>query len=111
MNDDSGNKLGSILIPIILEKANLAELLMFENCKQGSPYAVNYILQVPNGNATAFTGWPNFSIIKTNTVHRRRSARLAGIGEIQSLPGIGEKSTPAIAQAGIYGVGGADESK
>ena len=100
------NKLASILIQLILEKAGLADTVTFENCKQGSPYTINYVLQIPNGEATTFTGWPDFSIITKSTAIRRRSARLAGIGEIQSQPRITKKSkTAAIAQAGIYGVG------
>ena len=106
LNDDSGNKLASILIPLILEKAGLADTVSFENCKRGSPYTINYILQLSNGESTTFTGWPDFTIITKSAPIHRRSARLAGIGEIQSPPGITEKSkTAAIAQAGIYGVG------
>ena len=108
LNDDSGNKLASILIPSILEKAGLADTVSFETCKSGTPYTINYILQLSNGESTSFTGWPDFSIIKRSApipIHRR-SARLAGIGEVQSPPGITDKSkTAAIAQAGIYGVG------
>ena len=108
LNDDSGNKLASILIPLILEKAGLADTVSFETCKSGTPYTINYILQLSNGESTSFTGWPDFTIIKRSVpilIHRR-SARLAGIGEVQSPPGITDKSkTAAIAQAGIYGVG------
>ena len=66
-----------------------------------------YILQVPNGDSTTFTGWPDFAIVKNTIFHaQRRVASLAGIGEVQSPPGVKEKSkTAAIAQAGIYGVG------
>ena len=107
LNDDTGNKLASILIQLILEKAGLADTVTFENCKQGSPYTINYVLQIPNGEATTFTGWPDFSIItKSGGAICGRSARLAGIGEIQFPPGMTKKSkTAAIAQAGIYGVG------
>ena len=49
LNNDTGNKLASILIQLILEKAGLADTVTFENCKQGSPYTINYILQIPNG--------------------------------------------------------------
>ena len=33
LNDDTGNKLASILIQLILEKAGLADTVTFENCK------------------------------------------------------------------------------
>ena len=108
LNDDSGNKLASILIPLILEKAGLADTVSFETCRSGTPYTVNYMLQLSNGESTGFTGWPDFTIIKRSVpiLMHRRSARLAGIGEVQSPPVITDKSkTAAIAQAGIYGVG------
>ena len=85
----------------------MAEKLRFQSCKQGSPYTVNYISQVPNGDSITFRGWPDFSIVKNTIFHaQRRAAKLAGIGEVQSPPGVKEKSkTAAIAQARIYGVG------
>ena len=95
LNDDSGHKLASILIPLILEKADLAETVLFENCKQGSPYSINYILQLSNGETTTFTGWPDFTVVKRSAPIYRRSARLVGIGEIQSPPGITDKSKTA----------------
>ena len=48
LTDDSGNLLADVMISLILKKASLAEKLRFQSCKQGSPYTVNYILQVPN---------------------------------------------------------------
>ena len=97
------------LLPEIFRRSNLK--IDIEDCKQGSVYAVNYILQLPSGGSEQFTGWPDFTISRRYlpTAKRRqlraysRRRRIGGIGQIES-PTTKDK-TKAFAQAGIYGVG------
>ena len=118
LTDDWGAKLSDILIPLIFEtaaKKNLLPGFDVEGCRAGSLHTVNYILKLPSGDATSFTGWPDFTITRRYAplaqerilrVYARRAKRLSGIGEIQSPPGNTEVSkTETIAQAGIYDIG------
>ena len=110
LTDDWGSKLVQVVLPLILKSAGL-DAMDVEGCGQGSPYAVNFILQLPSGESQQLTGWPDFTVTQRYTSfaeqrilrsHRvRRSQRLHGVGEIQSQP----TKTATIAQAGMYGVG------
>ena len=82
-----------------------------ENCKQGGMYAVNYILQLPSGESSQVTGWPDFTISRRYmpcaerkiTLAYIRRARTLGVGEVESP--ITKDKTKACTQAGVYGVG------
>ena len=52
LTDDWGNKLVTNLLPEIFMRSDLHKIDM-EDCKQGSVYAVNYILQLPSGGKSA----------------------------------------------------------
>ena len=110
LTDDWGSKMANTLLPEIFKRANLFDLEV-EDCKQGGVYTVNYILQMPSGNAYQFTGWPDFTISCRYTptaengiaMTYHRSTRLHGIGEVESTTT--KDRTRALAQGGIYGVG------
>ena len=111
LTDDSGNRLAATLLPLILKAAN--SNLKFETAKQGTTAAVKYILQLPSGDSSIFSGWPDFQVLQTYSfVERRlgrkvlREERVRGIGEVQSPPGTSAKAkTATLAQAGVYSIG------
>jgi hypothetical protein len=112
LTDDWGSKLAHGLLPEIFKRGNVNGMqLDVEDCKQGGMYAVNYILQLPSGESTQFTGWPDFTISRRYmpcaerriTLAYNRRARTLGVGEVESP--VTKDKTKAFAQAGLYGVG------
>lgn len=109
LNDDWGKKLATTLLSQILKHSGMEEYVI-EDCNQGTPHAVNFILQLPSGESTQFTGWPDFTVTRSFPAAARRVARrvqrLSSVGDVQSPPGNDARSkTLTIAQAGIYGIG------
>ena len=76
-------------------------------CGLGSPYTVNFVLQMPSGSVCQFTGRPDFSINSSHAgavVHF--TLRGVGVGEIQSPPWRrNESKSTAVSQAGICTLG------
>ena len=110
LTDDWGNKLARNLLPQIFMRSDVHKVDL-EGCKQGSLYAVNFILQLPSGESNQFTGWPDFTISRRYLPYAEqrlkmafnRRSRVKGVGEIESP--VTKDKTRALAQAGIYGVG------
>jgi len=108
LTDDSGYRLASTLIPFILKGSKMANL-SFESARQGPVTAVRYMLELPSGDTSLFTGRPDFHIRQNfSFVERRlgkpmkREHRVRGVGEIQSPPGTSPKAkSAALAQAAI----------
>ena len=113
LTDDSGYRLANTLITFILRVCNMKNLKI-ESARQGPITSVKYLLELPSGEMTLFTGLPpDFQVLQSYSfIERRlgkavqREQRVRGVGEIQSPPG----NTPAakraaIAQAGIYTIG------
>ena len=74
------------LLPTLLKKAEI--YMSVRICKAGSPYAVNFILQLPSGFSYHFVGHPDFTVnIKPEKYVLRFTLR-----EVQSRPGQGEDS-------------------
>ena len=109
LTNDSGYHLANMLIAFICNMKNLK----VESARKGPITSVKYLLELPIGEMTLFTGRPEFQVLQSYSfIERRlgkavqREQRVRGVGEIQSPPG----STPAakraaIAQAGIYNIG------
>ena len=112
LNDDSGYRLAGTLIPYILKVAGMPRM-KFEPTKAGTPITVKYLLQLPGGETSMYTGWPDFQVLQSySTVERRlgrnvlRNERVRAVGEVQSPRGNDTTSKiAAVAQAGIYTVG------
>ena len=51
LNDDTGNTLACFILPFILKAAAMNNI-MFDTTKSGSAGTVNYILQLPSGEAS-----------------------------------------------------------
>lgn len=103
LTDHYGGELAEALLPFILSKMDVSAYV--RKCGLGSPYSVNFVLQMPSGRAFHFTGRPDFSL---NAPHTGSVSRytLRGIGEIQSPPQRKKESkTAALSQAGVYTVG------
>ena len=117
LTDDSGNTLASVLLPYCLKAAGLKNVA-YESVRPGSSTSVKYILQLPSGDTSLFSGWPDHHLLQTYTTTERRlgqnvlkQERVRGVGEVQSPQGITCASKNAavaqagIAQVGIYSVG------
>ena len=71
------------------------------------------MLQLPSGETSMFTGWPDFIMLQHYSRAERRlgkdvfkHCRVRGVGEIQSPPGSSfDVKMATVAQAGIYTVG------
>ena len=102
LTDHYGGKLAEALLPFLLKKAE--EQVNMRKCGLGSPYAVNFVLQIPSGRVYQFTGRPDFTMNApyTGSVSRFTST-LKGVGEIQSPPSTRRNS--ALSQARIYAIG------
>ena len=93
LTDDWGSKMANSLLPEIFKHAHLFDLEV-EDCKHGGLYFVNYILQMPSGEACQFTGWPDFTISRRYTpLAERRIAMTYHTGT--RVHGSGEVETPA----------------
>ena len=92
-----------MLFPFIFKKAGMK--MSVQKSGPGSPYSVNFILQVLSGKSFHFTGYPDFTVnSKLSGCVLRYSMK--GIGEVQSPPGrSGENKTATLGQEGIYTVG------
>ena len=114
LTDDSGNTLASILLPYCLKAAGLKNVA-YESVRPGMSSSVKYILQLPSGDTSLFSGWPDHQLLQTYTTTERRlgqnvlkqeRVRGGGVGEVQSPQGTTCASkNAAVAQAGIYSVG------
>ena len=103
LTDHYGGELVESLFPFLLQTAE--RKMMVRKCGLGSPYTVNFVLQMPSGSVCQFTGRPDFSI---NSPYAGAVARftLRGVGEIQSPPWRRKESkSAALSQAGIYTLG------
>lgn len=104
LTDHYGGELAEALLPFIFKKAEMP--FTVRKCGLGSPFSVNFILQLPSGQVFHFTGRPDYSI---NKPFKGSIARftLKGVGEVQSPPGRNrrESKTAALSQAGVYTVG------
>lgn len=108
MTESGCCKLAQALIPQILKRSDLKEF-RFEECRLGTQYAVDHVLQLPSGTSLHLTGWPDFAVTERLTQEARfrgkamKMHRLYAVGETQSRLGLDPTTT--MAQAGIYGVG------
>ena len=103
LTDHYGTELAESLLPFLLEKGEHRSYI--RKCSLGSPYTVNFVLQMPSGRMYHFTGRPDFSIHGPYSGAVSRFT-LKGIGEVQSPPGRRpESKTAALSQAGVYAVG------
>ena len=103
LSDHFGTEVACALLPTLLKKAQID--MSVRVCGAGSPYAVNFILQMPSGYSYHFVGHPDFTVTMKPKGCLLRFT-LKGLGEVQSPPGLGEESkTAALSQAGIYAVG------
>ena len=103
LTDHYGGKLVEALFPFLFQKAQ--QRMNVRKCGLGSPYTVNFVLQMPSGSVYQFTGRPDFSI---NSAHSGAMVRftLRSVGEIQSPPWRrSESKSAALSQAGMYTVG------
>ena len=86
--------------------------MKMEATKSGTSCLVKYILQLPSGDTSMYTGWPDFQMLQCFSRmeerlgrHKMCKQRVRGIGEVQSPPGVGEEAKDAaLAQASIYTV-------
>ena len=58
LTDHYGNELAESLLPFIIQKCE--SNVIVRKCGLGSPYSVNFVLQLPSGRAYHFTGRPDF---------------------------------------------------
>ena len=103
LTDHYGTELAESLLPFLFAKGE--HVMFITKCGLGSPYTVNFVLQMPSGKMYQFTGRPDFSI---RGPYNGAIARytLRGVGEVQSPPGrTSESKTAALSQAGVYTVG------
>ena len=103
LTDHYGGELVEALFPFLFQKAKQG--MNVRKCGLGSPYTVNFVLQMPSGSVCQFTGRPDFSV---NSSHAGAVVRftLRGVGEIQSPPWRRKESkSAALSQAGIYTLG------
>ena len=103
LTDHWGNELACGLLPILLKKGGLN--MSVKSCSIGSPYTVNFILQMSSGRSYHFVGHPDFTVNEKQTSCILRFT-IRAVGETQSPPGRSKESkTAALCQAGIYTVG------
>ena len=103
------NTLASILLPYCLKAAGLKNVAV----RPGSSTSIKYILQLPSGDTSMFSGLPDHHLLQTYTTTERRlgqnvlkQERVRGVGEVQFPQGTTCASkNSAVAQAGIYSVG------
>ena len=67
-------------------------------------------MQLPSGETSMFTGWPDFRVAQTFErrlgKHILREEGTRAVGEIQSPPGMSQEvKMRTVAQAGIYAIG------
>ena len=58
LTDDSGNTLAPVLLHYCLKAAGLKNVA-YESVRPGSSTSVKYILQLPSGETSLFSGWPD----------------------------------------------------
>ena len=104
LTDHYGSELAELLLPFLFKKAEMKHSI--RKCGLGSPYSVNFVLQMPSGRVYQFTGRPDFTINSPHLGTAVSRFTLQGIGEIQSPPWRRRESkTAALSQAGVYTVG------
>ena len=104
LTDYYGGEIVESLLPFLFKKGEY-DMNIRRVCA-GSPFSVNFVLQMPSGKMYHFTGRPDFTIHGPyhGVITPRRS--LTAIGEIQSAPGRApESKTAALSQAGVYTIG------
>ena len=80
LSDHYGTEVACALLPTLLKKAGID--MSVRICKAGSPYTVNFILQMPSGFSYHFVGHPDFTFnIKPEGYVLRFT--LKGVGEVQ----------------------------
>ena len=112
LTDDSGGRLATTLLPSFVKESGMTTVSV-EAVRAGTQSSVAYILQVPSGETSMFSGWPDYQLLQYfSPVETRlgryvlRQDRVRGIGEVQSPPGNSSVTkTAVLAQAGVYTVG------
>ena len=79
LTDHWGCELAETLLPFMFKKVGLG--MSVQKSGPGSPYTVNFILQMPSGKAYHFTGYPDFSV----------NSKLSGCVLRYSMKGIGKQ--------------------
>lgn len=107
LDDDTGHDLAQTLVTVILKAAGL-DNMQYKATSQGARTKINYVLQLPSGKTSIFTGYPDYLVIEKFNAIARREGRL--ILRRQNVRGVGDVQSPrsknmAYAQAGIYTVG------
>lgn len=107
LDDDTGHDLAQTLFTVIFKAANLNNI-RYKATSQGARTKINYMLQLPSGTTSMFTGYPDYLIIEKFDIIARRGGRR--VLRKQSVRGVGDVQSPkskskAYAQAGIYTVG------
>ena len=113
LTDDTGFRLINSLLPYILKAAGLGERILVESVRSGGEANVYYLLQLPSGETSIYSGWPDFRLAQNYPAFERRLGRhilreetTRAIGEVQSPPGDTKKvKMAALAQTGIYAIG------
>ena len=105
------------LLPYILKAAGLGERILVESVRSGGEANVYYLLQLPSGETSIYSEWPDFRLAQNYPAYERRLGRhilreetkeetTRAIGEVQSPPGDTKKvKMAALAQTGIYAIG------
>ena len=81
LTDDSGYRLANTLIAFILRVCNMKNLKI-ESARQGPITSVKYLLELPSGEMTLFTGLPDFQVLQSYSFIERRLGKA-----VQSPPG------------------------
>ena len=113
LTDDSGFRVMDSLLKFIIDKAGMGDNMEFESVRSGADSSVGYILQLPSGETSKFTGSPDFRVAQTYQTFERclgkhilREEVTRAVGEIQSPPGMSQDvKMRTVAQAGIYAIG------
>ena len=98
--DHYGNELAESLLPFLLQKAEIRHSI--RKCGLGSPYSVNFVLQMPSERVYHFTGRPSFTI---NSPYMGTTVSRFTLQGIQSPPWRRKESKTLLSQAGVYAVG------
>ena len=108
LTDDSGFR---VMESLIIDKAGMGDNMVFESVRSGANSSVCYILQLPSGETSMYTGWPDFRAAQTferrlgrNILRREETTR--AVGEIQSPQGMSQEvKMDSLAQSGINAIG------
>jgi hypothetical protein len=108
LDDDSGHQMADAIIKLILNKTWPGGKFKYVPVTQGRTTQINFLLQLPSGSLSVYTGTADFIVTQQLSLIERRLGqstsvvdRTRAVGDIQSPP---EKKF-AYAQAGIYTIG------